>query len=161
MAGKIFGGFVFNPVENRHKKKNNSNGTRKSNKKFYCVCTQTSPDEYIAVVKTKVNNILSDITYSFSPRSYELKGKEIVFTKNAKLYGQIACIRRTKEVANSFPGLPEQYTPFRNNWIYSGYIIKLDGKEYFDITETIGHVNQNKHLLTESYKEENNEDIIE
>lgn len=75
----------------------------------------------------------------FTPKSYELRGKEYVFSKTQKgLNGKPICIIRTKEHAITFPGLESQYTPFCENWEYSGYIVKENNKTLFDIYETIG-----------------------
>jgi len=158
MIGKFLTGFKFKPVEKK-KPRVSTNIKRKSNKKFYCVCEIVN-DEYVAKVYEKLEQgVVINYIIPFSEASHELKGKLIVFTKH-KINGQIAAIYRNKQDATHFPGVDTQYTPFRRNWIYKGYVIIKDEKEYFDITETCGNFSSCNYLLgiVENDEEEENEE---
>lgn len=158
MIGKFLTGFKFKPAEKK-KPKVSTNIKRKSNKKFYCVC-EILNDEYVAKVYEKLEaNVVVTTIMPFSENSKNLKGKLIVFTKY-KINNQIAAIYRNIQEATHFPGVDTQYTPFRKRWIYKGYVIIKDGKEYFDITETCGNFSSCNYLLgiVENDEEEENEE---
>lgn len=154
MSKLLINGFVFKPVESKKRKVSNK-PKRTSNKKVYCKCIMSEDNEPIAVCTEIVNGIKSTINRPFSPNSHELKGKLIIFTKTKQQYGRIASIYRTKQEADHFPGVDTQYTPFRNNWVYGGYIIMIEGKKYFDITETVGPIGIYNYLLELEIDEEN------
>ena len=69
-------------------------------------------------------------------KSFELKGREKVFSHTKGKHGY-TCYIRNKDKANRFPGLPEQYTTVYPNWICSGYVVRIKGKLYFDLSEAI------------------------
>ena len=147
MIGKLLSGFKFKPVEKK-KQRVSSAIKRKSNKKVYCKCKVTEEGKYYAsFIEKDETGTIYDRVLPFSENSYNLKGKTIVFTKDAKAYGRIAAIYRTKEQAIHFPGTSEQYTPFKKNWIYGGYIVIIDGIEYFDVIDTCGNYNSSSYLL--------------
>ena len=80
--------------------------------------------------------------FDFTPESHSLKNKIHVF--RLKEDGKYECFIRSKEDTKYHPGLNEQYTPFRERGVYSGYLIKVNDKVMFDIQEyLIGGVNQN------------------
>lgn len=137
MSKLLISGFVFKPAESK-KRVSSNKPKRTSNKKVYCKCDILENGEHVALCIELVDNVKTKVIRPFSPNSYDLKGRLIVFTKTKQQYGRIACIYRTKQEAEHFPGVDTQYTPFRKNWIYGGYIIMIEGKKYFDITETIG-----------------------
>lgn len=158
MIGKLISGFKFKPVEAK-KPRVSSGIKRKSNKKVYCLCQVSNEGEYYAnVIQRLDNGIKCNVVMPFSKRSYNLKGKTIVFTKNKKAYGQIAAIYRTKQEAEHFPGTDEQYTPFRRRWVYGGYIVTFEGKEYFDVTDTYGNKSAFEYLLGSEEDETNEEE---
>lgn len=139
MAISLTGGFTFKPA-----KKVTVRNYHKVSGKTYALCIQEE-DIFYAHVKMKEND--SRLCMPFSPRSYDLKGKTIVFSVNPDERGNIVTHIRSEQKARHFPGLPTQYTPFRNNWIYSGYIVTIDGKKYFDVESTEGHFEQYHTLL--------------
>ena len=107
----FFGALVFNPVEN--KKPKPKAPKRKSGTKAYCVCKQTESGAFYAIVTMIYEKgIKSNKLMPFTKNSYNLKGKTVIFTKDKKLYGQIARIHRSKQEAEHFPGISELYTPF-------------------------------------------------
>ena len=87
-------------------------------------------------IKVIVNNHeqILDVT----PRSFDLKGKRFVFSHEKDDYGKYKCYCRTDEQSKYAPGNPDLYTPFCNNWNYSGYVCTLNGIRVFDVKTTIG-----------------------
>lgn len=139
MTKVILTGFSFKPVEKK-KKITTSNHNNKVSKKVYCICIEKSPNEFVAHVDMKNDPDFSDILeLPFSEKSYNLKGKEVVFTVNKDDKGKSIMLVRNKRLANIFPGLPIQYTPFKNNYVYSGYVIKVKGNYYFDVIDIHSH----------------------
>lgn len=146
MKHSFITGLKFKPIELKKHRTSNT-PKRKSNRKLYCKCEILENGEFVAVISTIENNKKTITVCSFSPNSYDLKGKQIVFTKPTDKCKDIICIHRSEQQANHFPGTSEQYTPFRKNWIYRGYIVTFEGKDYFDVTETVGHYNAYYNLL--------------
>lgn len=110
----------------------------------YCLCKQVDR-KYLAVI-----NIGKEKTeLEFTPKSYNLKDKLVVFTHKLDKHKKPICIYRSEMDARLNPGLPVQYTPFCNNQIYSGYIIKKEGKYYFDMKHYVGPLSNYRELLNE------------
>ena len=77
--------------------------------------------------KYKVRNIegqSKDLILEFTPESYNLKGRESIFTKCKKNFERRTRIIRTKDHAIAYPGSSEIYVPFAPNWEVNGYIVK-------------------------------------
>lgn len=110
----------------------------------YCLCEQID-GKYFAVINTGKEKTKLE----FTPKSYELRNKLVVFTHKLDRNKKPICIYRSELDARLSPGLPIQYTPFCNNQIYSGYIIKKEGKYYFDMKEYIGSSRNYHQLLNE------------
>lgn len=134
--------FTFKPVECKHKVKKNINKPIKA----YCICIEEN-NKFSAEVSILENNKYKTYKIPFTDNSYSLKGKTIIFSKSKDKYGHITRIHRSIEQAIHSPGLDTQYTPFRDKWIYLGNIVIINDKKYFDVTETIGHINDYKYLI--------------
>ena len=72
----------------------------------------------------------------FTTKSYDIKGKEIIFSKERIDNNRFRCIIRDKASANLYNDT-EHYTPFRENIVITGYIVRLDGKMYFQYKDFI------------------------
>ena len=105
-------------------------------RKLYCVCTEDENGSIFANVTIGKDTT----TMPFTQRSDNLKGKTIVFTKFKSKFGNIVKLLRDKSTATHFPGSVEHYTIFRNNYVYSGYVVKEDGLKKFDVTDIEDHV---------------------
>ena len=139
MTKVILTGFTFKPVQKK-KKITTSNHNNRVSKKIHCICIEKSPNEFVAHIDMKNDPEFSDILeIPFSEKSYNLKGKEKVFTVNKDKNGKSVMIVRNQQLATIFPGIPIQYTPFKHNYVYSGYIIKIKGNYYFDVTDIHSH----------------------
>lgn len=135
----MIGGFTFKLA--KPKIANNNNTRKVVSKLVKGICFLDEIDNIWKIhVPVSIEEDNSDmLVLEFTPQSYELKGKEYIFSKTQMgLNGKPICIIRTKEHAIAFPGLESQYTPFCKNWEYSGYIVKENNKTLFDIHETIG-----------------------
>ena len=105
----------------------------------YCTCIEYE-GEFRAMIKIvsgkrrPTNRVLP-----FTPESYSCRGKERVFTKKKDKNGKRICYIRTPTDAMIAPSKPILYTPFCEDWVYSGYIVRINGEQYFDIKEPIWH----------------------
>ena len=82
------------------------------------------------------SSLPAQLVLPLTDKSFELKGREKVFSHSKGEHGYV-CYLRTKERANLFPGIPEQYTTVAPNWMCSGYVVRIKGKLYFDLGEAI------------------------
>lgn len=146
---------AFKPINKKPKVTNN----KIANKKLYCVCIETKPNVFKAYVNIPSNLEFPDtVAIDFSKDSYNLKGKEKVFTVEKDSKGRSICIIRNKLDATNFPGLPSQYTPFKHKFVYSGYVIKINDKHYFDVTDVLDSAEYHRDLVSNiKYEIENND----
>ena len=137
--------FKFKPVV--VKKQNNKPKTNKISKLVYCVCLEETPNNFIACV-----NIPSELEFPdtlnmpFTEDSYTLKGKTNVFMKKLVKNKHIR-ICRDKISATHAPGLEEIYTPFRDKYVYSGYIVNFGTHLEFMVNEFVDHYINAAHLV--------------
>lgn len=66
----------------------------------------------------------------FTTESYDIKGKEIIFSKERIDNGRFLCLIRDKASSNLYNNV-ERYIPFRENIVITGNIVRIDGKMYF------------------------------
>lgn len=129
-------GFKFKPAKVEKTNKHKSN---KISKKTYCVCVE----EEVGIFKAYINipsslEFPDTLSIPFTKNSYSLKNKTVVFSKNPDKNGRHCVYIRSKTQAYSFPGLEELYTPFRDRYVYSGYIVKNENKQHeFEIIDII------------------------
>lgn len=154
MSHLILSKLSFKPVEKK-KPKVTHNRTNRFSKKLYCVCIEESLNNFKAYIDMKNDKEFSDIlALPFTEKSYDLKGKTKVFSRNKK--GKVCCILRDKLHAKFFPGLPSQYTPFRHNYVYSGYVVTIEGKHYFDVEDIFENVAFCRELVSSRLLKEDN-----
>lgn len=72
----------------------------------------------------------------FTTESYNIKGKEIIFSKERIDNGRFQCIIRDKVSAILYNDV-EHYIPFKKNIVITGNIVRIDGKMYFQYKEFI------------------------
>ena len=108
-------------------------------KRVYCICTK-SGDEFKAILRiiSKTQRV-TNIVIPFTLASYNCTGKERVFTKKLDEHGKRVCHIRTPDQARIAPSKSILYTPFCEDWVYSGYLVQIKGQRYFDIKEAIWH----------------------
>ena len=85
------------------------------------------------------------ITLPFTEDSYNLKGRTHVFLKEKDEHGHI-CIIRDILSANRNPGSPSQYDSLKENLLICGYIIRKEGKLYFDYEELVAFTERGNHI---------------
>ena len=88
--------------------------------------------------KIRVNNEENAdiLLISFTTESYDIKGKEIIFSRERIDDGRFRCIIRDKASAILYNDV-EHYIPFRENIVITGNIVRIDGKMYFQYKEFI------------------------
>ena len=82
----------------------------------------------------------------FTEKSLSLVGKEKVFGRNKDEYGRNVCYIRDKRFCTFHPGLPSQYTTIVEKEVCSGYVVRINGKLYFDMLDIHG-IGENVHNL--------------
>ena len=95
-------------------------------------------DEEGFKAKIRVNNEENAdiLLVPFTIESYDIKGKEIIFSKERIDEGRFRCIIRDKASAIIYNDV-EHYIPFRENIVITGNIVRIDGKMYFQYKEFI------------------------
>lgn len=88
--------------------------------------------------KIRVNNEENAdiLLIPFTTESYDIKGKEIIFSRERIDDGRFRCIIRDKASAILYNDV-ENYIPFRENIVITGNIVRIDGKMYFQYKEFI------------------------
>ena len=88
--------------------------------------------------KIRVNNEENAdiLLISFTTESYDIKGKEIIFSKERIDNGRFLCLIRDKASSNLYNDV-EHYIPFRENIVITGNIVRINGKMYFQYKEFI------------------------
>lgn len=138
---KLFTGFSFVP---KTKKKSQ---IAKCTNIVYCVCVRNDKGCYALINTTK-----GEKEIDFTPRSYNLKDRLVVFTRKLDKNKKPIAVYRNEFTAKYSPGIAAQYTPFNNGYIYSGYIVKRKETYYFDMKEVIGPYSINSSLVNEKIK---------
>ena len=92
--------------------------------------------EYKVLLANESNSIYNHKILPFTKRSYDLKGKTIIFSKTKGKYGYTRHVR-TEDKAKVFPGDSDKYVPFAPNWMVKGNIINDKGILKFDFVELL------------------------
>ena len=130
-------GLVFKIAKPKPKKA--VKGKRLS-KKVYCICVKSEDGEFKASLRIVSNTQrVTNILIPFTIASYNCKDKERVFTKKTDERGKRICYIRTPDQARLVPNKSILYTPFCEDWVYSGHIVQIHGQRYFDIKDAIWH----------------------
>ena len=106
----------------------------------------------VALVNKDENDktVTSYLILPFTEKSFDLEGKENIFSLTPDKHGRYIRFIRSKEHAKTFPGLREQYCSICRNYVYKGYIVEVDGKKHFDMRECVtiaGHENDKYRFL--------------
>jgi len=133
-------GLSFKPVET--KKKTRSTYTpHKLSKLIYAVCVKNkTTGEFRANILVVDNPHRTILNVPFSLDSYDLKGKEKVFSiKPDKQTKKHICFIRTPREAILSGSKSRTVTPFCEDWVYSGYLVRIGKNNHFQIKEAIWH----------------------
>lgn len=93
-------------------------------------------EEYKVLLANESYDINNRKILPFTKRSYDLKGKTSIFSKNKGKYGYTRYVR-TEDKAKVFPGDSDKYIPFAPNWMVKGNIINDKGILKFDFVELL------------------------
>ena len=103
------------------------------NKRGYVILED---EEYKVLLINESDCIHNHKILPFTKRSYDLKGKTSIFSKNKSKYGYTRHVR-TEDKAKVFPGDSDKYVPFAPNWMVKGDIINDKGILKFDFIELL------------------------
>ena len=150
-------GLSFIPVETKTRKATSSKPHRLS-KLIYAVCSKDeNTGEFRANIIVKGSPHRTILNVPFSLDSYNLKGKEKVFSiKLDKQTKKHICFIRSPREAIISGEKSRTVTPFCENWVYSGYLVRIGKSNYFQIKEAIWHkdfVKENLEVPAEEIKE--------
>lgn len=87
--------------------------------------------------KDAIDNYPAKLLLEFTNDSYELKGKEKVFTKCKTNKDKWVCYCRTREHATLFSGDRHNFVPFAPKWLCLGYVVKVDKHLMFEFKEAL------------------------
>ena len=149
-------GLSFKPVETK-KRKTTSSKPHKLSKLIYAVCVKDKETgEYRANIVIVGDPHRTILNIPFSLDSYSLKGKEKVFSiKLDKQTKKHICYIRTPREAILSGEKSRTVTPFCEDWVYSGYLVRIGKNNYFQIKEAIWHkdfVKENLEVPVEEIK---------
>lgn len=91
------------------------------------------------LLRSPVEECDDSIALPFTDNSFNLKGKNWIFSKTRDKYGRRICIIRTDQESEHFPGSPECYEALQEGLRIAGHIVKQDGKYYFDYETLIAY----------------------
>ena len=133
-------GLSFKPVETK-KRKTTSSKPHKLSKLIYAVCVKDKDSgEYRANIVIVGDPHRTILNIPFSLDSYSLKGKEKVFSiKLDKQTKKHICYIRTPREAILSGEKSRTVTPFCEDWVYSGYLVRIGKLNYFQIKEASWH----------------------
>ena len=128
---KTFLGLRFKLAE---PKKRNSKPVRVSNHIYNGVCFKEGEVWKIHVPYPDDTQM---IALEFTEKSYSLK-RPVVFKHGRDKEGRYHMVVRQEREYKYSPGLDTQYTPFCEDFVYKGYIVRIYDKLYFDMIDIIG-----------------------
>lgn len=118
------------------------------NNLLYCLSFKDDNGIWKAEVNTKnINGYPNKFICEFTENSHKLKGKENLFYTKKDKKGHWVRLILTKQDAMCFEGSPLTYSPFCENNIYCGYLVKVNGVIQFDLIEFVGIKKYYSHLL--------------
>ena len=101
-----------------------------------------------AKVNTKsVNGYPDFIICDFTEKSHQIRGKENLFYTKKDKQGHWVRLILSKVDAMTFDGSPLTYSPFCENNVYCGYLVKVNDKIQYDMVEFVGIKKYYGHLL--------------
>lgn len=122
-------GIKINIAKGNKKKRNVS--TKRNVISRVCRAVVIKDDEGFKAKINIDNKENSDILLiPFTTESYDIKGKEIIFSKERMDNGRFLCLIRDKASSNLCNDV-ERYIPFKENIVITGNIVRIDGKMYF------------------------------
>ena len=137
MVSIKFNGFSINVAKSKPKRNTTHKPVRIS-RLCKAVVILNNNNEYVAKINLKNDaNHPDTLVIPFTKNSYELKGKEYVFGRQKDKYNHYVCHIRSKFDVTMFPGLDTQYSVFKPNIVVGGYIVRIDGKHYFNYTQFV------------------------
>lgn len=120
----------------KHKSKN-SDGYIKQGKIVFGTVILVNGTYKVSIDKDG-NDTSNELILDFTPRSFEIVGREIVFSKTKNEYGHYCRFIRDSFKAKFDCGSTERYIPFAPNWIIKGYIVKQGVQLLFDFKQLVG-----------------------
>ncbi len=146
MKVKLFTPSFTIKIANKHKNKLKTD-TNKISRKCLAIVVKID-NEFKAIINYEKNHICikegdtlsnEQIILPFTEQSFNLKNKIHVWLKEKDKYGYKVRVTRTEHIARLSPGTSTQYDVFKENMLILGYIIRKDGKMYFEYKELVSN----------------------
>lgn len=115
-------------------------------------------DEFKAIINIDNHNIklhegdeLSNeqLVLSLTEQSFDLKGRQYVWYTRKDKYNNDVCLIRDIDYSLLHPGLPHQYKAIKENLLLSGYIVRKNGRLYFNYEDVISFNYRSNHRTKE------------
>lgn len=106
---------------------------RISNKLYEGVCYK---DDGVWKIHVPYPDSSSLLSLEFTEASYSLR-REVVFYKTCDPKFKYHIVHRREREWKYSPGLSDIYTPFCEDFIFKGYIVKINQKLYFDMISVV------------------------
>ena len=82
-------------------------------------------------------------------QSFDLKGRQYVWYTRKDKYNNDVCLIRDIDYSLLHPGLPHQYKAIKENLLLSGYIVRKNGRLYFNYENVISFNYRSNHRTRE------------
>lgn len=82
-------------------------------------------------------------------QSFDLKGRQYVWLTHKDKYNNDICLIRDIDYSLLHPGLPHQYKAIKENLLLSGYIVRKNGRHYFNYENVISFNYMSSHRTCE------------
>lgn len=130
--------FTIN-IASKTKHKSKETFTKISRKCFAVV--KEIDNEFKAIITlTKDDNLGNEqLVLPFTDKSLDLKDKQYIFLKEKDKYNNYVCIIRDYKIKFLNPGDPNKHTTIHDNLLIAGYIVRKEGKMYFDYEDLIAY----------------------
>lgn len=145
MGRELVHSFTIKIVPFNKPKRESSNNVKVSRKCYAVVIKDKN------VLKARINiSPVEDkdefLILDFTSNSLNLKGKTHVFLKDKDKYNHYVCVIRDIDKAYLFPGVDSQYDALHENLLIAGYIVRKEGKLYFDYKDLIAFHENGQHI---------------
>ena len=115
-------------------------------------------DEFKAIINIDNHNIklhegdelsTEQLVLPLTEQSFDLKGRQYVWYTRKDKYNNDICLIRDIDYSLLHPGLPHQYKAIKENLLLSGYIVRKNGRLYFNYEDVISFNYRSNHRTKE------------
>lgn len=127
--GRLDDFLIIKPIIKKHKPKSKFVG--KNIDVIPIIDTDGTYKAYLKLAKDEFTLL------PFTDKSFDLKGRDIVFSKVKDEHNHYVRYYRNKLDCIHFPGNKEYLIPFAPTWVIRGNIVKINNKKYFDFVTLV------------------------